>query len=264
MSTAAERKKAKEAYLLSLQQQKETLATETKDSAPDSSAFGQAVNSNNGAQTAASRREQILAEKRKAFFEGKDQEKKSESTNQASMFPNPAPSVKPSLFESNPAVTNNLFAPAPTSSIHSNINTEPQPKVKQPDPFESAAPRLSDWQKLGFASEYAYAKQLGYLNEKPNPKVDPISAPFEEVKRPTDNSRQQQQQNAVDLGGFRFSEEKDKESIRRQQNEYATQLKGQLSSFPSSSVPPSHVSQSSRLTLSPSSLSPPLSSPLIV
>lgn len=39
------------------------------------------------------------------------------------------------------------------------------------NPFADDDVKLSDWKRLGFASEYAYAKQLGLLKDKPNPKM---------------------------------------------------------------------------------------------
>jgi hypothetical protein len=163
MATAADRKKAKEQYLLSLQQAKES-SNEDKEPSVSEIGFEQQSAGNNS--SAASKREQILADKRKAFFESKTKESKNEPQQQ---FPNPFQYEKPPNFNENPVpARNNLFEPAHIPPLASISN----PPVKN-DNNENA--RLGDWKKLGFPSEYAYAKQLGLLNEKPKPK------PMEEI-----------------------------------------------------------------------------------
>jgi hypothetical protein len=164
MATAADRKKAKEQYLLSLQQAKES---SYEDKEPSVSEIGfEPQSAGSSSNNAASKREQILADKRKAFFESKTKESKNEPQQQ---FPNPFQYEKPPNFNENSVpARNNLFEPAHIPPLASISN----PPVKN-DNNENA--RLDDWKKLGFPSEYAYAKQLGLLNEKPKPR------PMEEI-----------------------------------------------------------------------------------
>ena len=125
MSTAESRRKAKEEYLKLLQQQKES-ATAANGAA---NAILQSEEKVQATDTSANRREQILAEKRKAFFEGKHVD-----------------NVKPII-----------------PSTENYIDRRQQIRPPIPESSNSNQARVSDWKKMGFPSEYAYAHHLGLL-----------------------------------------------------------------------------------------------------
>lgn len=133
MTTVESRKKAKEDYLKLLQQQKESVATIQNN--PEIPTQLNSVTHD----SKAGRREQLLAEKRKAFFEGKQ-----------AVASHPVETASSENKQIAPKTVPDFTAPV----------KEPQPSSKNEN-F-----RLSDWKKLGFLSEYAYAKHLGLLQDK--------------------------------------------------------------------------------------------------
>jgi hypothetical protein len=136
MSTIENRRKAREEYLLSLQKQK-TSEEELKEIIPS-----------NAVQniTAGNRREQLLEEKRKAFFEGKG---------------HPCSKLEVDNIAGGRKVDRQSAVDVDTTSL-----AKPENKTVLVQPEY----KLSDWKNIGFPSEYAYAKHLGLLNEPLKPK----------------------------------------------------------------------------------------------
>jgi hypothetical protein len=156
MDNAVDRKKSRQQYMESLQKQKHTTVdasvagpTMTVDNVVAGLQHQQQYSMHSGASmgnnvTAAERREAMLAEKRKAFFQGQQK---------------PSEQVADSAFTANKPT--GIFAPASVNTL------AVLPKNRDIDNSTTNEPNLSNWKKLGFASEYAYAKNLGYLNDKP-------------------------------------------------------------------------------------------------
>ncbi len=210
---AENRKKSRQQYLQSLQAQKATGASSSAgppinaetiaDSIAQQSklvqptAFQQmtaaptgpsaASGAANKVMTAAERREQQLAEKRKAFFDGNKNGGVAAQNDSAFSLPASIPQLGPP----------SLFAPAsfgddPTMSAMPAVNVAPKAAKERPprpsqqpqQPSSSDPPRLSDWSKLGFMSEYAYAKHLGMLDDKPKPQPTQPGQPVSSAAPP--------------------------------------------------------------------------------
>jgi hypothetical protein len=137
MSAVETRRKAKEEYLLSLQKQK-TSDEKSNEVVPSNSVQSGSIGN---------RREQLLEEKRKAFFEGKGN--CSDSNSKVEVL--------------NSAQGERIEVNARNSDIASRT------KLENKTVFMQQEPKLSDWRNLGFPSEYSYAKHLGILNDPPKP-----------------------------------------------------------------------------------------------
>eukprot|EP01039_Chlorochromonas_danica_P007056 gene7056-7803_t len=161
-----DRKKAKEAYLQQLAQQK-AQAAQASGGQPKEAGDGGLTESHqpvapvvSSGSSKLSKREQLLEEKRRAFFQQKQERKPSH--DDASIFQPAVPAVPISLPQQ-------LSQNTPVSSFSSAIQESaaiPQlgTSVAKENVAENA--RLSDWKRLGYPSEYSYAKHLGLLNEK--------------------------------------------------------------------------------------------------
>ncbi|RYG93733.1 hypothetical protein EON65_58475, partial [archaeon] len=161
-----DRKKAKQAYLESLAKQKASNQTAVgpEINAVSSSPFPDEVAKGQAKQ---SRREQLLEEKRRAFFEQQQNGGQSGgSMTEISSVIHAAPkSIKSDLF----APTGpQPFQPSQLNSFHGNPEAASSSRMAVVDtkPSLLEEPTLSDWKRLGYPSEYAYAKDLGMLAEK--------------------------------------------------------------------------------------------------
>eukprot|EP01031_Cornospumella_fuschlensis_P025006 gene25006-30207_t len=158
-----ERKKAKQAYLESLAKQKacSKVGGEAEVTIESSNPFRH----DGAAQGMAkqTKREQLLEEKRKAFFE-----------QQQNRVPLGTGMTEVALAPQQINIKADLFAPAPQQQplqphqqhyegpSTSNIAVTENKSIK---PAALEEPKLSNWKKLGYPSEYAYAKDLGMLND---------------------------------------------------------------------------------------------------
>lgn len=256
-----DRKKAKEAYLQQLAQQKAQAAQASGGQSGGGDGLTESqqqpvVPVLQSSQTSKlSKREKLLEEKRRAFFQQK-QESKPSSHDDASIFQPAVPAV-PIISQPQQLAQN-----GPTSSVSTAIQKTtaavPQlgPSVTSENAAENA--RLSDWKRLGYPSEYSYAKHLGLLKEKKptdatagtdrtqdqsfptqfpasgvsgasqyTPYVPiglpqlplPSSTTSAALTKPVDND------NA--FGGFQIGKMEDAQSKRARQEEYAVELRRQ-------------------------------------
>lgn len=164
MATVESRKKAREEYLRLLQQQKESA----------SNANGPAVETNTDRLNQPSsvsfdgkvdRREQILAEKRKAFFDGKQAQQPLRNHPVE-----PSPVILPTQQDIKPVIdaSDKKFGNSEhVMGIQPPIRGRPNEKmVAEPIHESEKSVNIADWKKLGFLSEYAFAKHLGLLEDK--------------------------------------------------------------------------------------------------
>jgi hypothetical protein len=255
MADAAERKRAKEAYLKALEDQRQKTAAEAPAPAMSGAPQGMAAP---GQQSAAQKREAQLEERRRKFFEG------------SSKRPEESANAGATTFQMR------MEQPAHEAAIE----FEPrrmQPKVPTLEAKEIIRP--SDWKSKGFPSEFAYMKAMGQLDAPCKPLVDlsswgapgttaghpstfaPTSfsapshggggfnAPSEEAKRaqPTDFSRSNYNDSSSasflasqkpsfggDMGaggGLNFGALDDREAKKQKQAEYARALDQQATTL---------------------------------
>jgi hypothetical protein len=163
MEVINERKKARQAYLDSLAKQKAEVVQQNLINIQSEQPQLSKIETNPIDKQ--SKREKLLEEKRRAFFQ--NQQPQPTTSNVAadtsgpknSLFAPSAPSVPsaPSAI-SQPEPSNNLFGkPIDISKVN---------QSSKPDPFSKDEVRLGDWKKLGYPSEFAYAKQMGLLDDK--------------------------------------------------------------------------------------------------
>eukprot|EP01031_Cornospumella_fuschlensis_P024617 gene24617-29744_t len=155
-----ERKKAKQAYLESLAKQKASskVGGEAEVTIDNSNTFRHEEAAKGMAKQ--TKREQLLEEKRKAFFE--QQQNRGPSGTVMTDIASAAPQInkKADLFApEQPFQPRQQNFEGPSSS---NVAVAENKSVKSAA-FEE--PKLSNWKKLGYPSEYAYAKDLGMLND---------------------------------------------------------------------------------------------------
>jgi hypothetical protein len=135
MSTIENRRKAKEEYLLSLQKQK-TSEEKLNEIIPSNAVQN---------VTAGNRREQLLEEKRKAFFEGKGN------------IGHPCSKLE----------LDNIAGDGKVDRQNAvDVDTTSRAKLENKTVLVQPEYKLSDWKKIGFPSEYSYAKHLGLLNDQ--------------------------------------------------------------------------------------------------
>jgi hypothetical protein len=153
MGDAAERKKAKEAYLKALEDQRQKAAV-TAGPASGAPAMNPAAT---GMQSAAQKREAQLEERRRKFFE-----------NSSKPAADTAFEVKDPYASGMPNFNFEQFASKPVEPVR-------MPEVKE-------AIRPSDWRSKGYASEYAYMKAMGQLDISSKPSTE--TAPMRNAEVP--------------------------------------------------------------------------------
>jgi hypothetical protein len=148
-----DRKKAKQAYLESLARQKEAIQPTFQDQAQTALFKGE-----NNAENKQSKREKLLEEKRRAFF----QLNQPSSSGSTSIAPNPI--EQQVLLAQNTPILN----PVPALMVAPQLPRPMEPALSSYNRIEyQEDPRLSDWKKLGHPSEFSYAKFLGILDKSP-------------------------------------------------------------------------------------------------
>lgn len=165
------RREARQKYLESLKQQKDQQQIDPdafSAPAPSTSTSGQSSKTDQ-----ATRRDKLLEEKRRAFFEKQKAPSATSDNNARQIGFQETKYDTPSIAPAAEALPSRLF----DQLVPLNV---PKLAEKATAPSEEP-PNLSRWKSLGFPSEYAYAKSLGILNEKPKPNQNSIAPPSKDT-----------------------------------------------------------------------------------
>jgi hypothetical protein len=175
------RKEARQKYLESLKQQRE-------NQPPAESSVKEVAASSFGTNKTdlATKREKLLEEKRRAFFQ-KQQEPPSASANVTLL----------QKYHEEPSendTSNRLFDPAPSISLPQPVHpVQPKKSTTISATNEGEDVNLNQWKNLGFPSEYAYAKSLGLLKDKPKEIFNPLPSQQPSAKFPASSALPMQQ-----------------------------------------------------------------------